>query len=177
MRFVIVLLLSHFTLATAQDFFSIDPPLDDSLLLWDDLDATGDLDATDPFPLPYPSEDSEEELSSCFSENPDSLFWSKVRVRARARNENSLCSPSDQPIPFKNVLPNDGGKDQIKELEDLFALPSEEDEDSVLAPQLIDDVKCLPGFRYNLCCRLRESLYVEIYMGVEISYYHTCMKS
>lgn len=169
MHYSFVVSLCFVFIAFAEDFLSTDPLSDDSPMLWDDLDTTANLDVTDPSFLADATSDSGPNQPSCLGENTDSLLWSQARARVRGRDSKSSCSASDQPPPSEDI------PDWVTDLGQSSGghiLP-EDNIDS--AAVLIDNMKCQPMFPYNLCCNQRESFISEIYMAVEIAYYHRCL--
>lgn len=178
MHSFLVVSLSALTIAYTQDLFSTDTSADDdSSLFTNNLDATNNLDPMDPFLLSSASPDSEQELSSCLSENSDFLSRRSIE-RVRARDGKPSCPASGQPFLFKGSdLSEPGTFDPLEDIrrkfEGLLDLSPENDRDSAFAG-FINEKKCLPGFPYNLCCRFRDSNFMGLLTEEELANYLVC---
>lgn len=180
MRCFFVVSLSALAIAFAEDFLSIDASTDDSPLFSDNLDATSNLDLTDSLFLSSANSDSEQELSSCLSENSD-LLSRRNTERVRARDGKSSCSTSDQPLLFKGSDPSDPGSlnplEQARhKLEQLLEPSPEDTANPAIGPPINED-KCQPGFPYNLCCRFRDAMIMGLLMEEERANYFVCVTS
>ena len=61
-----------------------------------------------------------------------------------------------------------------RKFEQLLATSLEDSVDPASA-LLINRVKCLPEFPYNLCCRFRDAMVMGLLMEEEIAKYFVCM--